>query len=189
MPGNPGPMYSMRLIKFIRRLREIAVVAGDLPIEQNVFRSGSGADVVNDQKMFRRFRDQVTDNANMRYASAKVPSHDITWQIIIPGCRRGDSLALTLEKSHEVQHAPMIDVAIRSRISPAPWVRRPGGTHVFVNFLLQIDSGLAKCADDDVRTNASLLRHIAARVIKTDVSRIIAGRNPSLFNSAGKHGF
>jgi hypothetical protein len=63
----------------------------------------------------------------------------------------------------------MIDVAVRVAQSPSRWIFRESPTHILMKIFLQVDPHGAKGTYENIRTNARLLRHVTAGIIKSDV--------------------
>ena len=125
-------------------------MARDLPVEQNIFSSGARPNVMDYQKIFRGFRNDIADDANVRNFATEVPRNDIARQIVVTIRCYWLRLAFALQEGHEIQDTTVINIAVRSGVSPSSRVVGPGDIHVLVYFLLQIDSGLAKSADNYV---------------------------------------
>ena len=165
-------------------LLKIAIVPDDLPVEQHVLYARAGADVVHNQVVLVRLGREVGKYSNVLDTIAKLPGHDISGQVI--GAIIGDRvrLPLAIEVGREVQDPAMIDVGIRSLRAPFFWILVPRELHVFVNFLLQINTRLAKSANHHIRADAGIVRDIAIGIVKLDVRRIVTGGNVALLNRA-----
>ena len=70
----------------------------------------------------------------------------------------------------------MIDVRIRFGESPFLRVEREGRCHIFVNFLLQIDTRRAKRANDDIAARSSFRGNVAIGIRDVEVLLGVARR-------------
>ncbi len=92
--------------------------------------------------------------------------------------RDGQTFPAVFEKRHQIQHAPMIDVRVGFPQAPVSRIRGKCALHVFVDFLLQIETHAAKRADRDIAANAALDRHIAVEIGQRCIGGIVSQRLP-----------
>src|SRR5437763_11916243 len=79
-----------------RRLSKVTIVAGDSPREENILNFRAAADVMNHHVVSGLFRPDVRDDADV-VITIRVPSHDITGQVILMVLSHGQSLTFALE--------------------------------------------------------------------------------------------
>src|SRR5438270_2357163 len=106
-----------------RRLSKVTIVAGDSPREEDVLNFRAAADVMNHHVIAGLFRPNVRDDADV-VITIRVPSHDITGQVILMVLSHRQRLAFALEEGLENGNAPV--VYIRVRLLQAP-LRRVSG--------------------------------------------------------------
>ena len=75
----------------------------------------------------------------------------------------------------------MVDVGVRSGVTPQVRIRPEGPRHVLMDQELKVYTGLAIGSNDDVRTNALLDRHVATREGQRTVASIVVKRDANLF--------
>ena len=96
----------------LQRRTKVAVVASDLPIEQNIFHSRALADIVDNHVTAARRGLLVHDNTNMGNAPTQIPSDKIARRVVIGAAGQRQRLSVTRKEDHQVRHAPVIDVRI-----------------------------------------------------------------------------
>jgi len=155
---------------------EVVVVAGDFPGEEDVFDSGSGADVVLDEVAAGVRGFFAHDDSDVRNVAAEVPGDEFAGQIVGAVESNRQRFAFARKKDLKIRNAAMVDVGVRVSEHPAPLVRieREIRLHVFVNFFLQIDAKRAVGADDFVGADASAGGNIAVGIGDSDVSGVVA---------------
>jgi len=62
---------------------EIAVVADDFPVEEDVFEFRSLADVVNDHPAVPRWRFVIHDEADVEDSAAEIPSNHVARDVVL----------------------------------------------------------------------------------------------------------
>ena len=160
-------------------------MTGYLPIEQTILFLNAATDVVDDEVAFVVVVPVVRDDANVRHPfTVEVPCDDITGLIV--RAVRGDSnrLAATSKKPLQVRNPPMIDVCVGRFQSPLLRISGKVCRHVLMDFFLQIDTGLAKSSNDNVRTCAGIGRHVAAGIWNHAIVLCVTGRCRDLFAGA-----
>src|SRR6267378_8137220 len=129
---------------------------------------------MDDETTLLGFRPHIRNDTYMVEPTAEIPRYYITGKIVVAVVANRNRFTLAIEVSHQVQDATMIDIAVRTACSPFFWVFRPGTGHVFMYFLLQINSRLAKRANNDIRTNSGFVGDIARWIINLHIRRIVA---------------
>lgn len=158
---------------------------GYLPIEQPILFGNAAADVVDDEIAFITIIPVVRDNADVGHAlTVEVPGHDIAGLIVRAVRGNSDGFAFTRKEGLQIGYASMIDVRVRGFQSPFLRISRKVRGHVFVNFFLQVDPGLAKSSNDNVRTCAGIGRHVAAGIRNHAIVLCVMGRCRDLFSCA-----
>ena len=147
-------------------------MSGDLVAEQEVFLLRASAYVVDDERSAVGGT-ALRDQADVGYAAAEIPCHDIAGKVI--GRFLGDRLGITFacEIGHQVWDTAVVNVAVRLLESPVLWVSREVLSHVLVDFLLQVEGLLAEGADDHVGADPAFHRDIAAGVGEGAVGGIV----------------
>ena len=147
----------------------VAVVTSNFPSEEYVFNLRTLSNIVQDQICRTPQWMPVDDHADVRHVAANIPRHDVAGQVVVRVCGYRQSRSLVLEEDHQVGHSSVIDIGIRVSHAPPARVFSEVRGHVFVNFLLQINSHGAIYADDFVGANTGARRHIAVGVLDANV--------------------
>ena len=160
-------------------------MTGYFPIEQTVFFGNAAADVVDDEVAFVAVIPVVRDDADVRHTFAvEVPGNDIAG-LVIRAVRRGrNGFTSTRKEGLQIGNASMVDIRVGSFQSPFLRISREVRRHVFVNFLLQVNAGISKCSNNDVRARASVGRHVAAGIRQHAIVLSVMGRYLDLFVGA-----
>src|SRR5208282_764993 len=91
---------------------EVAVMARNFPVEEDIFHCGACADVVHDHVPSTARRFLIDYNSNMGNAAAEVPCNEVAGRIICGTGRDWQCLALAAEENHQIRDAAMVDVWI-----------------------------------------------------------------------------
>src|SRR6266542_4090848 len=145
----------------------IPIVPDDLPVLEYVLHLRTAPDVVDDH-VTTAASFMVHNDADVRNASAYVPSHDIPGRVV---CRKSVDLKLrpiACKEDHKVRHAPVINVAIRITL-PLVRIGSKIARHVFMNFLLEINPNRPVAANHFVDTNAGIRGHVPTGMGNADV--------------------
>jgi len=136
-----------------------------LPIKQPVFFRNAAADVVDDQVPFGTVVPVIRDETDMGHAFAvEVPRDDVARLIVTALGRNRHSFAFAGEKRLQIGNTAMVDIRVRTRKAPFLRIRSKVGGHIFMNLFLQVDAGLSKSSDDDVRARSGVGGHIAVGI-------------------------
>src|SRR6267154_1790143 len=166
---------------------EVAVMARDFPIEQDVFHLRSAPYVVNDKVATCTRGLSVHHHADVRHVATQVPRYKITGGIVFFPHAGGQRFAFASQKSHQIGNAAVINACVRMGKEPTPliWIRREIAHHVLVNFFLQVNSNGAICPNNFIGAHAGVGRNIAIRIGNADVSRVIADDVVSAVDGSG----
>ena len=100
---------------FLRIRAEIPVMAGNPPIEEDIFHLGALANVVDDHVASSLRRLLINHNPDVRNASAQIPGDDVAGRVVFDSTRDRENLPLTLKEHHQIRHSTVIDARIRAR--------------------------------------------------------------------------
>lgn len=145
----------------------IAVVAGDLVFEQDVFPDGAVAVVVNDPHFAAPFIGAGDDDADVGGAVGESPDDDVApAEVVHVGAvfRDWDALAVAGEEALEVFDTAVVDIGVGFFGCPELGVDAEVFFHVLVDTLLEVDSEGAVASDDDVGIGSFVGGDIAAGV-------------------------
>src|SRR4029077_14387926 len=83
--------------------------------------------------------------------------------------------SFTLEESHQIGDATVVNIRVRVRKKPSPLIRvgREIVQHILVNFFLQIDTDGAVCADNFIGADTCIGRDVPVWVGNPDVGGIV----------------
>src|SRR5580693_10091588 len=79
---------------------KVSVVAGNLPVEQNIFHLRSLSDVMNHHVSSRLRASPVHNDSDMRNISSQIPCDEISGRIIIHSRTNQQRLAFAPEEDH-----------------------------------------------------------------------------------------
>ncbi len=154
-------------------------MAGDFPVEEDVFHLWPLPDVVNDQVTAGQRRFLVHYHSDMRDSSSEIPGDQVAGMVIGCGVGKRKRLAVPAEKDHQIRNAAMIDVGIGRGICCAVGVIPFAGIggemrgHILVNFFLQVDPDSSVGSDDLVGANASAGGNVATGVGNAHIGGIV----------------
>jgi len=168
---------------------EVAVVASNLPTKQNVLHFRACSNVVHNHVMVAPTGLLIHNDANMRHTSAQVPSDEIAGGIVCCSIRNRESLSLALKEDHEIRHAAVVNVGIGMIETPAFLVRVSGEVpyHVFMDFLLQVNTQCTVGPDDLVGTDSGVCRDITVGVRNPNIVWNIADWMTGSLDCCGNH--
>lgn len=120
----------------------------------------------------------IDHDANVGYASAEIPRHQVSRGVVEGARSDRQSLSFALEEHHKIGNAAVVDVGVGMVEAPTLLVRilREVLQHVFVNFFLQIDSQRAVRTNDFVGADTGICRHVAAGIWNVNVCGNVADR-------------
>ena len=158
-----------------------SVTPGQFKLEQSILGTGPLANVVNDEvpRWIER-RELIADDHDVWEIFWNDARDEIAGAVVGGVLRDGQVLPAALEKRHQIQHAPMVDVGIGFPQAPMLRIGGPGPRHVFVDFLLQIEAHPTESADRHIAAHAAFERHIAAGILERGVGRIVRQRLSNL---------
>jgi len=162
-------------------------VAGDFPVEENVFHLRSLADVVNHHVAPAPAGLLVDDDADVRHVPAQVPGNEVAGRIVFGTVRDGQGFSLPLEEDHQIRNTAVVDIRVRMSQQPAPlvWVGREILQHIFVDFFLQIDAHGAVGANNLISANSGIGGNVPAWIWNSDILRNVADGMVSALDGGG----
>jgi hypothetical protein len=151
-------------------------VAGDAISEENVFKNRSGPDVVKDEGS--PVAGNISDDPYVggRYC----PYNDVSGCVIAGNLRYRNRRILTLEEHSQIGNAPVIDVRVRARKAPVPWILLERCPHVLVHEALEVDAGVPVGPNDDVGAGAAVDGQVTPRVCNSAIRAVIDHHAPNL---------
>ena len=112
----------------------------------------------------------------MGNVAAQIPSDEIAGRVVRGVCGGGQLFALAAEEDHQIGDATVVDVRVGVEEHPANMVGVGPeiGFHVFVDFLLKIDSHGAVDADDFVGADSGVGGNVATGVRNAYVGGVMS---------------
>jgi hypothetical protein len=111
---------------------------------------------------------------------SEIPGDKVSRMVVLCIFRDFNGGTTALEKPHQIRNPAVVDIRVRRLHPPFPGIVRKVGFHVFVYELLEIDTELPKCSDEDVCATTGLDRDVPPWVFQSHVGGIVRGRDADL---------
>ena len=102
----------------IIRRAQVTVVSGNGKLEKNVLGPGSGAYIVNNEKVLTVDRAAIRDHTYVRQIARQHPGNQISWLVVIRVLGFWQGGTVPFEKHLQVGDSSVIDIGIRPRKAP-----------------------------------------------------------------------
>ena len=141
----------------------------------------AAADVVDEHQAAGLRTGGGADDGNVGTTDGHHLGDEIAGLPNVAACRCWARGALAGEIGLQIGDAAMVDIGVRCDGAPALRIARTVGTHVGVEFFLQVKAkGCAICANDHVGADAAIKWDVAAGKFETLIGRIVDGGDADL---------